>query len=130
MRGLWSLPQAAPVLLRHLAAYVDLAGENLGRAGGDLKAHLTATALAAAAGFLAVLMGCLYVVAGTWDTPHRLAAIGWMGGVFFACALLALLYRSRMARSQPPFMADVRREWREDRAILNRILSGDDDQHE
>jgi uncharacterized membrane protein YqjE len=129
MRALWSLPQAAPVLLRHLAAYVDLVGEDLGRARRDWEAWLSATGLAAAAAFFAVMMGCLAVVAGTWDTPHRLTAIAWMGGVFLACAVFALLYRSRVVRSQAPFMADVRREWREDRAILNRILSGDDDQH-
>lgn len=129
MRVLWSLPQAAPVLLRHLAAYVDLVGEDLGRARRDWEARWSATGLAAAAAFLAVMMGCLGVVAGTWDTPHRLTAIACMFGLFVLCSLIALAYRSRLVRSQTPFMADVRREWGADRAILNHILSGDDDQH-
>lgn len=127
MSVLWSLPQAAPVLLRHLAAYVDLAGEDLGRAQKDWVARLSATVLAAFAAFLAVMMGCLYVVASTWDTPHRLTSIAWMGGTFLTFAVLALLYRSRVARSQSPFMADVRREWREDRALLDHILSRDEE---
>ncbi len=127
MRVLWSLPEAAPVLLRHLAAYVDLALQDLGRAKRDWAVRLSATVLAGAAGFFAVMMGCLGVIATTWDTPHRLAAIAWMGGGFLALAVLALLYRSQILRTQSPFMSNVRREWQEDRVILDHILSSDAD---
>jgi hypothetical protein len=46
--------------------------------------------------------------------------------VFLVVAVLALIYRSRAAKEQAPFLASVRREWREDSVILERILSSED----
>lgn len=125
MRVLWSLPKAAPVLLRHLAAYVELAGQDLARAQQEVTAQLVASAILAVSVLFAVLMGCLAVVAGTWDTPYRLAAIAWLGGGFLVLAVLAALYRSSVARAQSPLLSSVRREWQEDRVILERILSSE-----
>jgi uncharacterized membrane protein YqjE len=76
--------------------------------------------------FFTALMGCAAVVALTWDTPHRLGAILGMGLFFLGVAAVAMLYRSRNARERPPFLASVREEWREDRVILERILSDQD----
>jgi len=125
VRLLWLLPKAAPALLRHLAAYVDLAGEDLARMRRDLAANIVAFVLIAVCLFFAALMGCVAVLALTWDTPHRLAAIAWMGGGFLAVAVIAIIYRSNIMRGQPPFMASVREEWQEDKVILERILSDD-----
>jgi hypothetical protein len=47
VRLLWSLPKAAPALLRHLAAYIDLAGLDLARAHKEIAAQLVATGIAA-----------------------------------------------------------------------------------
>ncbi len=113
------------MLLRHLAAYAELAAQDMGQAQREWSARLSATVLSVAAALFAVMMGCLAVIASTWDTPHRLAAIVWMGVAFAASALLALLYRSQLLRNQSPFLSTVRREWREDRVILDRILSPD-----
>jgi uncharacterized membrane protein YqjE len=122
---LWSLPRAAPVLLRHLAAYFELAALDLARTQRELTAQLVASAILAVSLLFAVLMGCLAVVAGTWDTPYRMAAIAWMGGGFLVVAVLAALYRSSVAKSQSPLLSSVRREWQEDRVILERILSSE-----
>ena len=86
-----------------------------------------ASSLAAASLLFAVMMACLAVVAGTWDTPHRVSAIAWMGTGFLALAVIALLYRSRLVRAQLPFLATVKGEWQEDRLILNRVLSTGED---
>ncbi len=72
-------------------------------------------------------MGCLLVIACTWDTHYRVAAIAWMGGGFLIVAVASALYRSKLARSQAPFLSSVRREWREDRVILERMLSSEQD---
>jgi uncharacterized membrane protein YqjE len=125
MRVLWSLPEAAPVLLRHLAAYADLVAQDLGTARRDWSAQLSAAVVAAGAVFFAVMMGCVGVIASTWDTPHRLTAIAWLGGGFLVVAVLAVVYRSQMLRAQSPFLATVKRDWHEDRVILDRILSPD-----
>jgi uncharacterized membrane protein YqjE len=122
---LWSLPKAAPVLLRHLAAYLELAGQDLARTQREVTAQLAASAILAVSLLFAVLMGCLAVVAATWDTPYRVAAIAWMGGGFLVVAVLAALYRSSVAKGRSPLLSSVRREWQEDRVILERILSSE-----
>jgi uncharacterized membrane protein YqjE len=126
MRVLWSLPKAAPALLRHLGAYVELAALDLERAKRDALSGIIASVLILVCVLFALLMGCAAVIAVTWDTPHRLAAIAWMGGGFVALALIALIYRSKTAASEPPFLDSVRREWKEDSVILERILADDD----
>jgi uncharacterized membrane protein YqjE len=120
---LWTLPKAAPVLLRHLMAYIDLAGLDLARAQRELTADLIASAVTVICALFAVFMGCLAVVAYTWDTPYRVTAIGWMGGGFLVAAIAAAAYRSNAARTKSHLLASVRREWQEDRDILERVLS-------
>ena len=126
MRLFWSLPKALPALLHHLAAYVDLAGQDLARARRELAENIVALVVVALSLLLTALMGCAAVVAITWDTPHRLAAILGMGVFFLGLAAAAMIYRSRAARERPPFLASVRKEWQEDRVILERILADKD----
>ena len=127
MRLLWSLPKAAPALLRHLAAYIDLASLDLARTRREIGAEFLATAVAAVCGLFAVLLGCLAVVACTWDTPHRVTAIVWMGGGFLAVAIAAAVYRANAVRAKSEFLGSVRRAWEEDRVLLERILSSNQD---
>jgi uncharacterized membrane protein YqjE len=127
VRLFWSLPKAAPALLRHLAAYVDLASLDLARTQREIAAELLASAVVGICALFAVLMGCLAVVAYTWDTPYRLSAIAWMGGGFVLAAVVAAVYRSRAAQARSQFLASVRREWQEDRVLLERILSSNQD---
>jgi uncharacterized membrane protein YqjE len=127
VRLLWLLPKAAPALLRHLAAYIDLASLDLARAYRETTAEFLASAIIVIGGLFAVFMGCLAVVAYTWDTPHRMTTIAWMGGGFAGIAIAAAAYRSRIVRAKSPLMASVRREWQEDRVLLERILSSAED---
>jgi uncharacterized membrane protein YqjE len=127
MRALWSLPKAAPALLRHIGAYIELAGLDLARAQRELTAELIAVAVIAICALFAVFLACLGVVAYTWNTPYRVAAIAWMSGGFLAVAVAAAVYRSRVQRERSPWLAEVRREWQQDRIILERILSSDED---
>jgi uncharacterized membrane protein YqjE len=127
VRLLWSLAKATPALLRHLVAYVDLAGLDLARAQREMAAEVLASAIAAICGLFAVFMGCLVVVACTWDTPHRVSAIAWMGGGFLGIAVVAAVYRANAVRVKSQFLASVRRQWQEDRVLLERILSSHQD---
>lgn len=126
MRLLWSLPKAAPAILRHLVAYVELTADDIEQSYRELSARLFASIIFGIAIFFLVFSACLAVVALTWDTPHRVTAIGWMGGTFAFIALIAGLYRARTIGAQTPFLGSVRREWAEDRVILERILSDQD----
>jgi uncharacterized membrane protein YqjE len=122
-RLLWLLPKAAPALLRHVAAYVELAGYDLARTQRETTANIVALVIVGISVIFALLLGCLAVVAVTWNTPYRLAAIAWMGGGFLVIAVIALIYRANVLRDRAPFLASVRREWDQDRVILERILS-------
>jgi uncharacterized membrane protein YqjE len=127
MRRIWTLSKAAPALLRHVIAYVELAGLDLARTQRELTAQLIAGAVIGICAIFALLLGCIAVVACTWDTPNRVAAIVWMAGGFLLIAVAAAIYLSRAARARLPMFAQVRREWQEDRVILERILSDDDE---
>jgi uncharacterized membrane protein YqjE len=120
------LPKAAPALLRHLAAYGELIALDVARAQREIGATLLASAVALLALVFALILSCIGVIAYFWDTPHRVAAIAWLAGGFLAVAVIALWYRARSIKARSPFLADMRREWREDRVILERILSADE----
>jgi uncharacterized membrane protein YqjE len=127
MRLLWSLPKAAPALLRHVLAYAELAGQDLEQMQRDFGARLLAAMIVGICVFFLVLTGCLLVVAMTWDTPHRVSAIVWIGIAFLLVAVIAVAYRFQVLSTQAPFLATVSREWAEDRVILDRILSPDEE---
>jgi uncharacterized membrane protein YqjE len=127
MRLLWSLPKAAPALLRHILAYAELAVQDLDQIQREFGVRLFAAVIVGICVFFLILTGCLLVVAMTWDTPHRVPAIIWMGVAFLVVAVLAVAYRYRVLNSQARFLATVRREWAEDRVILDRILSPDEE---
>ena len=126
MRGLWLLPKAAPALMRHIGAYIDLAGLDLARTQREITAQMVAVAIIAICVLFAVFLICLGIIAYFWDTPYRLPAIAWMAGGFLVAAIGAAIYRSRAARARSPLLSDVRREWQEDRIILEKILSSDE----
>jgi hypothetical protein len=52
--------------------------------------------------------------------------MAWMAGVFLLGSIVAALYRSKIIGAQSPFLSTVRKEWAEDRVILERILSDQD----
>ncbi|GAC1500322.1 MAG: hypothetical protein NVS1B6_06520 [Steroidobacteraceae bacterium] len=125
VRLLWLLPKAAPAMLRHLVAYVELLALDLGRAHRELAAGLVMSAIVAVCGVFALLMACLGVVAYTWDTPYRVTAIACMGGVFLVAAIGAAVYRANAIRTRSQLFGALRREWRADRAFLDHLLSSD-----
>jgi uncharacterized membrane protein YqjE len=127
VRGLWSLPKAAPALMRHIGAYAELVGLDLQRTQREIMAQLVATAIVAICILFALFLLCMGVIAYTWNTPYRVAAIAWMAGVFVVVAIGALIFRTRVARERSPMFSDVQREWQEDKVILERILSSDEE---
>lgn len=123
MRLLWLLPKAAPAILRHLAAYAELAGQDLEQAQRDFSAQLMAAAVFVLGMVFVIFCGLLLVVALTWDTPYRVIAILSMGGSFALLAIIAAVHRAKLAGRQAPFLDTLRREWHEDRLLLERILA-------
>ncbi|MGA2397253.1 MAG: phage holin family protein [Steroidobacteraceae bacterium] len=123
MRVLWLLPKAAPALLRHIGAYVELVAFDLEQSRRDFTANVLVSMVAGVCVFFAVLMGCVVIIALTWDTPYRVAAVAWTGGGFLTIAVLALIYRSKAMQEHKPFLDSVKREWQEDVVVLEAILA-------
>lgn len=126
MRALWSLPKAAPALLRHLAAYAELVALDIARAQREITTQLIIVAVMAVCVLLAMLFACVGIIAYTWDTPYRVMTIAWMSGGFLLIAVIAAVLRAKQARAHSAFLSDVHREWQEDRVLLERILSSDE----
>ena len=122
-----ALPEAAPIALRHLAAYAELLSEDLARAQKELAARLMANVLLGVSLVFTLAMICLGIVARTCDTPYRVTSIAWMGGAFLIVAVLCGLVRSRLIRAEAPFLGSIKDEWRQDRIALERILSVNED---
>ena len=120
---LWLLPKAAPVLLRHLAAYAQLAALDLGRAKRRLVAQLVAVVTMLVGVMLAALFGCIAIIAYAWDTPYRVGSIAAIAGTFLLIGIIAAIFLSRLGQRQPALFATLRQEWREDQAIWESILS-------
>lgn len=126
MRALWSLPKAAPALLRHFAAYAELVALDLGRAQRELTAQLITVVVMGVCIFLTLLFSCIGIIAYTWNTPYRVTVIACMAGSFLLLAVIAAVLRSQQAKARAPFLADVQREWQEDRVLLEHILADDE----
>jgi uncharacterized membrane protein YqjE len=126
MDALWSLPRAAPILLRHLNAYFELAAQDLAKSRAHFGARMGAAVLLVLGIFFAVLMICTAIIAANWDTPHRMTAIYSLVGFFVLIAIFAGYYAAHANRSRPRMFASVRREWEIDRVILERIIGGHD----
>lgn len=125
MRALWSLPKAAPALLRHIAAYAELIALDLARAQREIARSLVVSVLGGLCILLALFFGCVGLIAYYWDTPYRVTVILCISGVFVFGAVLLFVYRASLARSL--FLADVSQQWQEDRVLLERVLSPDEE---
>ena len=113
--------------MRHIGAYVDLVSLDVARAQRELTAQLIASAVMAICIVFTILMLCLGVVAYTWDSDYRVTAIVAMGGAFALIAIVMAIYRARAGRAHSPLFADLKREWAQDRVILEHLLSPDEE---
>ncbi len=115
------------MLLRHLAAYAELASLDFARRQRELTSQGIALAVCIICVLFALFLGCLAVIAYTWDTPYRLAAIGAMGGGFLLIAIGAALYAFNVESAKQPLFRAIRDEWHEDRVLLEHLLSAEED---
>lgn len=104
-----------PALLGHVVAYGDLVVDEAADAAGELRRQLLGLAVVLTAGGVTALMGCVWVIALTWDGPHRLQAVGALCIGFALVALGGAWYaRSGILPGQPRPFERLRAEWRED----------------
>ena len=121
------MSQLAPVLLRHLDAYAELAGEDLARSRTQIGLAAGGALTLLASLLFAVQMLCLAAVAAAWNTPARMPVILGLLGFFTIVAVGAAIYLWRLIRARAPIFEAVRREWKLDRRALLYLLSGEAD---
>ncbi|MFO1465317.1 MAG: phage holin family protein [Steroidobacteraceae bacterium] len=126
MKAWWTLPQALPILLRHLLAYAELAEEDLLKFQQRATRRLIALVVALLGAVFTLLMICVAVIAAAWDTPYRMWVILSMLAVFALITLAGLVMSLSRGKSEETLLAHVAREWRQDRALLERLLGPDE----
>jgi uncharacterized membrane protein YqjE len=125
VRTLRSVSQLAPVLLRHLDAYAELAGEDLARSRTQIGLAAVGVLMLLVSLLFALQMLCLAAVAAAWDTPARMPVIFGLLGLFTILTAGAVIYLRRLLRARAPIFGAVRREWELDRRTLLYFLSGE-----
>jgi uncharacterized membrane protein YqjE len=113
------LPRLLQALLRHLFAYGELAYEEGVLAAQRLRRRLLGVAIACMAGMLGLMMGCVWVVAATWDGPNRMLAVGALCIGFILIAIIGVAYAAA-GTSRAPF-EQLRAEWHSDLQQIVRL---------
>jgi uncharacterized membrane protein YqjE len=119
-----ALLRLLPALLRHVVAYGDLIVDEAAAAACELRRQLLGLAVALTAGGVAALMACVWVIAVTWDGPHRVQAVAALCISFALLAVAGAWYaRSGILPGQPRPFERLRAEWRADREQLAALYS-------
>lgn len=109
------LARLMSALIRHFAAYVDLLYEEAGDAARLWRRQLLGLAVVLMAGTVAVLMGCVWLIAAAWAGPYRMDVIGALCVTFVLIAAGGIWYAiTGVAPGQSRPFERLREEWRED----------------
>lgn len=119
MSALELLPRLLQALLRHLFAYGELAYEEGVLAAQRVRRRVIGIAIACMAGLLGLLMGCVWVLAATWDGPNRMLAVGALCIGFLLIAIIGVAYAFGGARRAP--FQQLRAEWHRDLQEIGRL---------
>jgi uncharacterized membrane protein YqjE len=116
------LSAVATIAVRHAGAYTDLILSDLDAASAALADRLLAAAVMAGALVFAILMGCVWLIAATWDTVARFWVIAGLLGLFLAIAAAAFWRLRRLTAAAPGVLPQAAGEWAKDRRLLEELL--------
>ena len=117
------LAALASMLVRHAGAYTELLLTDIDATRSLLHQRVLLGMVLATASVLAVAMGCVGIIALTWDTAARLWAIAGLLVVFLGVAVLAFRKLSALRAGEPPLLSQTLREWEKDRRLLEDLLA-------
>lgn len=120
LAALESLPRLLQAILRHVFAYGELLCEESIEAVQRARRRVIGIAVAYTAGVMAVALGCLWVIAATWNGPNRLTAVGGLCIGFILIAIIGGAYAIG-ARGRAGAFAQLRVEWRADMQEIARL---------
>jgi uncharacterized membrane protein YqjE len=116
------LSTVATIAVRHAGAYTDLILSDLDAASAALGQRLLAAAVMAGALVFAILMGCVWLIAATWDTVARYWVIAGLLGLFLAVAAAAYWRLRLLTAGAPGVLPQTAGEWAKDRRLLEELL--------
>lgn len=105
-------------LVEHLRTRLQLVGLELRREQQRLVAMAVAALLAYLLAGVTLILIALTVVAGFWDTPHRMQAMGWTLAVFVIATVVAAVVMLRRLSEPTRLFAVSLAELRKDEALL------------
>lgn len=115
MSVLEAIPRLAFAVLQHLIAYTELLFEEGAEAARCIRRAAIGVAIAAATGFIALELACLWIIAATWNGPNRLTALGSLCIAFALIAVISTAYASgARGVGRGRLFEGVREEWRRD----------------
>ncbi len=114
-----------PVILRHLEAYAEVAGEDAREAAAHVARRLLALLVAGACAFVALLMFCTWLLVLAWDTPWRAWTAAGLA-LLFAAGAAALAWPALKGGAAPHevFFPRIRGELSRDRELVARAFDG------
>ena len=119
-----SLSRLIPLVLRHLDAYGEIAGDDTREALARAVASLVLAGAALAFALIALLMACTWLIVAAWDEPWRAWVPAALAGLFAALALGCLVSIGHRRSTAPALFPRLRREWRRDRQLVERAVHG------
>jgi uncharacterized membrane protein YqjE len=115
------LPQIAPLVARHVAAYIELAAADARQQARLLSRRLIAAAVALLGTLFAVLLSCAWFVAAVWDSPWRSQAFAALIMLFAVIATVAALIATRRDDAIAETRANLQTEWTSDQNLIHEL---------
>ncbi len=115
------LPQIAPLVARHIAAYVELAAADAQQQAQVLSRKLIAAAVALLGGMFALLLMCVWIVVAAWDSPWRSQVLIALILLFAAVAAIAALVATRRSDAATETHSVLQTEWVSDQNLIQEL---------
>lgn len=112
----------ASIAIRHAGAYTDLILSDIDVIRARIRRRMFAAAVVMGSSLLAAVLGCVWVIAATWDTAARTWAIAGLLGVFVVVAACAFWKLNVLNDTDPGVLSQTAREWAKDRHLLEELL--------
>jgi len=117
------LSTTAAIAVRQAGAYTDLILSDLEVSSKLLRRRVAWGAAALVSLHIAVLLGCTFLIAVSWDSQYRLWMIAGLLLGFAAVAVISVWRLGVVDAGAPGVLAQTAREWAKDRRLLEELLA-------
>ena len=117
------LSTTAAIAVKQAGAYTDLILSDLDVSSKLLRRRVAWGATALLSLHIAVLLGCAFLIAVSWDSQYRLWIIAGLLLAFAAVAVISVWRLGVVDAGAPGVLAQTAREWAKDRRLLEELLA-------